>query len=127
MTEELKQVSGKAEAVADTEGMDGAPSATVQVATGSDSVLGQAARLITPPAAGQTDVVRLGPGERFELAANPAGVSLVVEGNNLVLGFDLNGDGTPDSFVALEDLVLAAGSRSEEHTSELQSLMRISY
>src|SRR3546814_216776 len=110
MTEELKQVSGKAEAVADTEGMDGAPSATVQVATGSDSVLGQAARLITPPAAGQTDVVRLGPGERFELAANPAGVSLVVEGNNLVLGFDLNGDGTPDSFVMLEDLVLAAGS-----------------
>src|SRR3546814_2831743 len=111
MTEELKQVSGEAETVADTEGMDGAPSATVQVATGSDSVLGQAARLITPPAAGQTDVVRLEPGERFELAANLAGVSLVVEGNNLVLGFDLNGDSTP-------------ASRSEEHTSELQSLMR---
>src|SRR3546814_3023221 len=90
--------------------MGGAPSAMVQVATGSYSGLGQAARIITPPSAGQTDVVRLEPGERFELAANPAGVSLVVEGNNLVLGFDLNGDGTSDSFVVLEDLVLAAGS-----------------
>src|SRR3546814_11261506 len=91
--------------------MGGAPSAMVQVATGSYSGLGQAARIITPPAAGQTDVVRLEPGERFELAANPAGVSLVVEGNNLVLGFDLNGDSLPDSFVVLDDLVLA---RSEE-------------
>ena len=46
--------------------------------------------------------------ERFELAANPATVSLVVDGNNLVLGFDLDTNGTPDSFVILEDLVMAA-------------------
>jgi hypothetical protein len=110
MSEELKQVSGEAETVADTDAMHGAAASTVEGSAGSDSALGQAARVITPPAAGQTDVVRLAPGERFELAANPATVKLVVDGNNLVLGFDLDGDGAPDSFVVLEDLVLAAGS-----------------
>src|SRR3546814_11479163 len=71
--------------------------------------MGQVARLINPPPAGQTDVVRLAPGERFELATNPAAVNLAVDGDNLILGFDLDGNGTPDSFVILEDLVLAAG------------------
>src|SRR3546814_18720920 len=71
--------------------------------------MGQVARLINPPPAGQTDVIRLAPGERFELATNPAAVNLAVDGDNLILGFDLDGNGTPDSFVILEDLVLAAG------------------
>src|SRR3546814_11521563 len=54
-------------------------------------------------------LIRLAPGERFELATNPAAVNLAVDGDNLILGFDLDGNGTPDSFVILEDLVLAAG------------------
>src|SRR3546814_2864178 len=99
-----------------------------------------------------SDVCSSDLGERFELATNPAAVNLAVDGDNLLLGFDLDGNGTPDSFVILEDLVLAAGGgnppvlmvagepigvdllignaqafKSEEHTSELQSLMRISY
>src|SRR3546814_10624630 len=91
MTEELKQVSGESETVADTGVMDGAALQTdedtvIEGSTGAASVMGQVARLINPPPAGQTDVIRLAPGERFELA-----------------------------------------TRSEEHTSELQSLMRISY
>src|SRR3546814_18291332 len=94
--------------------MDGAALQTdvdtvIEGSTGAVSVMGQVARLINPPPAGQTDVIRLAPGERFELATNPAAVNLAVDGDNLILGFDLDGNGTPDSFVILEDLVLAAG------------------
>ncbi|MPZ11508.1 MAG: hypothetical protein GEU89_15070, partial [Kiloniellaceae bacterium] len=112
MTEELKQVGDEAQAVADAEGMEGTAASTVQDSAGADSVLGQASRLITPPAAGETEVIRLSPGERFELATNPASVNLTIDGNNLVLGFDLDGDRTPDSFVVLEDMVLAAGGEN---------------
>src|SRR3546814_630020 len=56
-----------------------------------------------------SDVCSSDLGERFELATNPAAVNLAVDGDNLILGFDLDGNGTPDSFVILEDLVLAAG------------------
>src|SRR3546814_12851046 len=79
MTEELKQVSGESETVADTGVMDGAALQTdedtvIEGSTGAVSVMGQVARLINPPPAGQTDVIRLAPGERFELATNPAAV-----------------------------------------------------
>ncbi len=115
MTDELKQVSGEPETGAESEAMDNPAAQAVEVSAvegsaGADSVVGQAPRVITPPPAGETDVVRLNPGERFELAANPATVQLVVDGNNLVMGFDLDGDGEPDSFVIFEDLVLASGS-----------------
>ena len=110
MTEELKQVSGEAETVADDAAANEAAMVAIEGAGGSDVAVGQAARVIDPPPAGETEVIRLAPGERFELAANPATVSLVVDGNDLVLGFDLDGNGTPDSFVVLEDLVMAAAS-----------------
>ncbi|MEO3429576.1 hypothetical protein AAFN88_11995 [Pelagibius sp. CAU 1746] len=110
MTEEFKQVGGEPETRTEIEAMDTPAAPTVEGSAGSDSLTGQAPRVISPPPAGQTDVVRLEPGERFELAANPATVQLVVDGNNLVMGFDLDGDGQPDSFVVFEDLVLAAGS-----------------
>src|SRR3546814_14788250 len=82
MTEELKQVSGESETVADTGVMDGAALQTdedtvIEGSTGAVSVMGQVARLINPPPAGQTDVIRLAPGERVELATNPAAVNQI--------------------------------------------------
>src|SRR3546814_21018901 len=100
MTEELKQVSGESETVADTGVMDGAALQTdedtvIEGSTGAVSVMGQVARLINPPPAGPTDVIRLAPGERFELATNPAAVNPAVDGDYLLLGFDL--DRLPDN------------------------------
>src|SRR3546814_4605683 len=37
------------------------------------------------------------------------------------------GDGAAYNYVAMREAIADAGLRSEEHTSELQSLMRISY
>src|SRR3546814_15246602 len=113
MTEERKQVSGESETVADTGVMDGAALQTdedtvIEGSTGAVSVMGQVARLINPPPTGQTAVIRLAPGERFELATNPAAVHPAVAGDHLLLGFDLEGNGTPASFFILGALVLAA-------------------
>lgn len=110
MNDELRQGPVETEMEGAGETVDAAVAMPVEGSGGADTVVGQATRVINPPPAGQMETVRLAPGERFELAANPATVSLVVEGNNLLLGFDLDGNGTPDSFVILEDLIaLAAG------------------
>jgi hypothetical protein len=109
MTEELKQVSNEAETVTGAAEAGHDDSSEIHGAQGAETLTGQAARVLTPPPAGQTEVVRLAPGERFEIAANPTNVKLVVDGDNLVLGFDLDGDGQADSFLVLEDLVLTAG------------------
>src|SRR3546814_5691554 len=49
--------------------------------------------------------------------------------SSLVLPFDLHVLGLPPAFTLSQDqtLHLSFAARSEEHTSELQSLMRISY
>src|SRR3546814_1069480 len=59
-----------------------------------------------------------------------ASAQVRIEGDDLVLGFDDDGDGQADSSIVFQNLAAAGAeevSRSEEHTSELQSLMRISY
>src|SRR3546814_19122795 len=94
--------------------MDGAALQTdedtvIEGSTGAVSVMGQVARLINPPPAGQTDVLRLAPGERFELATNPAAVHLAVAGDNLIPRFDLHGNGPPARFFLPAALLLAAG------------------
>ncbi|WP_193370770.1 DUF5801 repeats-in-toxin domain-containing protein [Pelagibius marinus] len=114
MTEDLKQVSGEPETGAESEAMDNPAAQTVddsavEGSAGADFVVGEAPLVITPPAAGQTEVVQVDPGASFELAADPGAVQLVVDGNNLIVGFDLDGDGEPDSFVIFEDMLLVAG------------------
>src|SRR3546814_17209206 len=112
MTEERKQVSGESETVADTGVMDGAALHTdedtvIEGSTGAVSVMGQVARLINPPPAGPTDVIRLATGERFELATNPAAVNLAVDGHHHILRSDLDGHRTHDISAHTEDPVLA--------------------
>src|SRR3546814_14271831 len=114
MTEERKQVSGESETVADTGVMDGAALQTdednvLEGSTGAVSVMGQVARLINPPPAGPTDVIRLAPGQLFALATNPAPGNLDVDGANPSLAFDLAGKGTPVTFVIRGHSGLAAG------------------
>src|SRR3546814_5351239 len=58
--------------------------------------------------------------EVLDKAGVPAGVFNMLQGSGSVVGAAL-------STHAQVDLVSITGSRAEEHTSELQSLMRISY
>src|SRR3546814_2823713 len=62
-------------------------------------------------------------------ASLAAAIAMVVSAGKLrpagVIPVDLFGQ--PADYDAIEDLAAAHGLRSEEHTSELQSLMRISY
>src|SRR3546814_1624237 len=55
------------------------------------------------------------------IAATTAGVSI------FAAGYFRQGEGTPPGLLCLEYHVFVASMRSEEHTSELQSLMRTSY
>src|SRR3546814_5254397 len=56
------------------------------------------------------------------------GINSVREAAVLSPGLNINSDGSGRAFVAIRGVgVTLVQSRSEEHTSELQSLMRISY
>src|SRR3546814_8987698 len=61
-------------------------------------------------------------GQRFDDVGAPAHVARTWFAALLRDGFSLTAAGVNESFATI-----AAESRSEEHTSELQSLMRISY
>src|SRR3546814_3190187 len=74
---------------------------------------------------GGVEVVLLVPGRRGQddVGEEPRGVHAEVDGDHQVK-LSVRGSVAPDDLLRLG---LAGDARSEEHTSELQSLMRISY
>ncbi|MEQ9609573.1 MAG: hypothetical protein RLN99_18080, partial [Kiloniellaceae bacterium] len=76
-------------------------------------VVGQAgeAIVVDRPAPGQTVEIQTAPGQTYVLNFPPADAQVLVQGDNFVLAFDDNGDGTPDSQIVFLDLasVVEAG------------------
>src|SRR3546814_9929022 len=109
--------------------------------------------VVSRPAPGQTVVLDVSPDQVIVLNFEPASAQVRIEGDDLVLGFDDDGDGQADSSIVFQNLAAAGAeevsfqiggatvpadllvsqalARSEEHTpelqSEIQSLERISY
>ena len=77
---------------------------------GQNQVVGQAASSleVTAPAAGETVNIVLEKGQTANLNFDATGATPVLEGNNFVLTFDNNGDGSADSRIVFENLVEAS-------------------
>src|SRR5690606_24757407 len=73
---------------------------------GAAQVVGQAgeAIVVSRPAPGQTVEIQTAAGQTYVLDFPPAAAQVQVEGGNLVLGFDDDGDGSPDSHLVFLDL-----------------------
>ncbi len=87
--------------------------ATLFGGEGSAVAVGQAGEAITVnrPAPGQTVEIQAAPGQTYVLNFAPGQALVQVQGDNFVLAFDDNGDGTPDSRIVFLDLVnLADGA-----------------
>ena len=84
------------------------------VAGEAQEAIGQAQStvVLNRPAAGQSVVTDYVPGQTMVLGFNPAAARVLIEGDSLVLGFDDNGNGTPDSRLIFENLVSAQGANS---------------
>src|SRR3546814_12947 len=82
-------------------------------AEGAAALVGQAQPplVVSRPAAGQTVVLDPAPGQTIVLNFEPASAQVIVDGNDLVLGFDDDGDGTADSSIVFQNL---AGAAAEE-------------
>ncbi|WP_419905425.1 VCBS domain-containing protein [Kiloniella sp.] len=74
---------------------------------GRDKVVGQAAPTIEilAPDEGEIFNISLRKGQAAKLSFNAAAASPVIEGNNFVLTFDRNGDGSADSRIVFQNLV----------------------
>ena len=74
---------------------------------GSDALVGQAAAPITVnrPAPGQTVQIQSAAGDVYDLNFPPGQAQVQVQGDDFVLAFDDDGDGTPDSRIVFLDLV----------------------
>ncbi len=83
---------------------------TVTGESGQEQLVGQAATVIdvTAPNAGETSTVALGKGQTANLNFDASGATPVIEGDNFVLTFDNNGDGSSDSRIVFENLVDAS-------------------
>ncbi|MFZ2099215.1 MAG: hypothetical protein WAU86_01465, partial [Oricola sp.] len=79
---------------------------------GSATVVGQAgeAIVVSRPAPGQTVEIQAAAGQTYILNFPPADARIQVQGDNLILAFDDNGDGTTDSRVVFLDMVALADS-----------------
>ncbi|MGF1630383.1 MAG: type I secretion C-terminal target domain-containing protein [Kiloniellaceae bacterium] len=79
-------------------------------AEGSAVAVGQAGEAITVnrPAPGQTVEIQTFPGQTYVLNFPPSQAQVRIEGDDFVLAFDDNGDGTPDSRIVFLDLVTVA-------------------
>jgi len=79
-------------------------------AEGTEVAVGQAGEtvVITRPAPGQTVEIQAAAGQTYVLSFPPGEAQVQVQGDNFVLAFDDNGDGTPDSQVVFLDLVNVA-------------------
>src|SRR3546814_5078639 len=97
---------------------------------GAAALVGQAgeAIVVTRPAPGQTVEIQAAAGQTYVLNFPPDEAQVEIQGEDFVLAFDDNGDGTTDSRIVFLDLVtIAEGgdapTTSEEHPSDLQALM----
>ncbi|MGH6948401.1 MAG: hypothetical protein ACREDZ_13800, partial [Kiloniellales bacterium] len=106
MTEDLTRGSGELSHQAEQTTTENG--AELSASAASETLSGQATTSVTPPPAGQTVVFQPQAGDRFALNANPADVRILIEGNDVILAFDTNGDGTPDSSAVFENLVNVA-------------------
>jgi hypothetical protein len=81
-------------------------------AQGAETVVGQAgaAIVVNRPAPGQTVEIQSVPGQTYVLNFAPGSAQVQVDGDNFILAFDDNGDGTPDSQVVFLDLAGAVDS-----------------
>src|SRR3546814_576441 len=81
-------------------------------AEGAAAMVGQAGEtvVVTRPAPGQTVEIQAAAGQTYVLSFPPGQAQVQVQGENFILGFDDNGDGTPDSQVVFLDLVTVADS-----------------
>ncbi len=77
---------------------------------GAAAVIGQAGEpvVLNRPAPGQTVEVQAAAGETYVLNFAPGDAQVQVQGDNLILGFDDNGDGTVDSRIVFLDLATVA-------------------
>ena len=85
----------------------GAESTRAIGAEGTGAAVGQAgeAIVVSRPAPGQTVEIQAAPGQTYVLNFAPGAAQVQVQGDNFVLAFDDNGDGTPDSQIVFLDLV----------------------
>ena len=74
---------------------------------GSPVMVGQATGVqnVARPASGQTVEIQAQPGETYNLDFAPGVAQVLLQGENFVLAFDDDGDGTPDSQIVFLDLV----------------------
>ena len=79
-------------------------------ALGAEVALGQAGEtvMVTRPAPGQTVEIQAAAGQTYVLNFAPGAAQVQVQGDNFVLAFDDDGDGTPDSQVVFLNLVSVA-------------------
>ena len=91
MVNVLTEVASEVISTQSTDGVSGE--------AGQDQLVGQASTIVdvTVPNAGETSVITLGKGQTANLNFDASGATPVIEGNNFVLTFDNNGDGTSDS------------------------------
>src|SRR3546814_2378887 len=75
-------------------------------AEGAAALVGQAGEtlVVTRPAPGQTVEIQAAAGQTYVLSFPPGQAQVQVEGDDFILGFDDNGDGTTDSRVVFLDL-----------------------
>ncbi|MEO3431495.1 type I secretion C-terminal target domain-containing protein [Pelagibius sp. CAU 1746] len=82
--------------------------AQTQAAPAAPAIQADEARVVTPPAAGETLVIAPQAGATYRLAAAPGGVTLRSEGGDLKLVFDAGGEGS--SQIVFQNLAELAGT-----------------
>ncbi|WP_299397185.1 hypothetical protein, partial [Pelagibius sp.] len=82
------------------------------VESGAAEAVGQAQapQVLTRPAPGDILVITDPAGQAFVLEFDPAAAQVFLDGDDLVLGFDDNGDGVPDSRIVFENLASDAAA-----------------
>ncbi|WP_422366240.1 DUF5801 repeats-in-toxin domain-containing protein [Pelagibius sp.] len=69
-----------------------------------------ATQVLSRPAPGQSVVVEYGPGETFVLNFDPGAAQILIDGSDLIIGFDDDGDGNVDSNLVFENLASDQGA-----------------
>ena len=94
------------------QGVEGAGTDDAVVESGAAEAVGQAQapQILTRPAPGDTLVITDPAGQAFVLDFDPAAAQVLLDGDDLVLGFDDNGDGVPDSRIVFENLASDAAA-----------------
>ncbi|WP_085905429.1 DUF5801 repeats-in-toxin domain-containing protein [Kiloniella majae] len=90
-----------------TDGLTNTGNEIVSGEEGKDLLVGQAASAleVTAPAGGETKTISLEKGQTATLSFDATAATPVLEGNDFVLTFDSNGDGSADSRIVFENLV----------------------